>query len=242
MLIFMKKRYLIMLCMLIALLLCINGVSAVSDDALNDTLSVMDSYDESIAVNNDEQIVSVENNDSALASYENDEKLGSDYPSMVEVNEIYDYIFYPQMYIFKNCAIINPILKDDTMGMWAGECTEEYMFSIPDKLYEGDPNFHFNLSFFNTTTNTWQSVVSDDYHIPFPGYDDPDSVGGGIFDNVHSYYSAFDFNEGLYNLSMTYDGGTVELEAYNWDTEEYETDVFIVKNQNYHKNFSIHFS
>ena len=49
------------------LLCCVSGISAVSDDVVDDVISEVDSGDESISVINEEQVISVDNSSALVA-------------------------------------------------------------------------------------------------------------------------------------------------------------------------------
>lgn len=64
------KNLFVIIILFMILLCCVNGISAVSDDIVNDTISEIDSGNESISVSNDEQLADVD--DSVPVAQEND--------------------------------------------------------------------------------------------------------------------------------------------------------------------------
>ena len=89
------KNLFIIFSLFIVLICCVSAISAVSDDAMNETVAAIDSIDESISVENDEQVIEVEDasvsntneNDNDLLSIQKDEqKLSTPYSNITADN------------------------------------------------------------------------------------------------------------------------------------------------------------
>lgn len=77
------KKYLLIFSLFMILLCCVSAISAASDDVINDTLSEVDSGDDSISVSNDKQVTGVD--DAALVTQVNDDELSGQSPNENEI-------------------------------------------------------------------------------------------------------------------------------------------------------------
>ena len=117
--------------------------------------------------------------------------------------------------IYNNCCIIIPqiadysaMLGEDPIYNWADDSDLEYWAENWEELFEIEKNTHFNLSFYNSTSDTWVNVIETSLIIPFPDYmyhlyDAPRSI------------CIFNFTKGLYKFSTVYDGQDMQYQYYD---------------------------
>ena len=111
--------------------------------------------------------------------------------------------FYIELCQYTNGLLIIPDFDAEGLGIL--EYLDNLPFDIMDFIqenYEGDSNFHINISFFNSSSNSWEILVSDSFHMPFPGYFR--GLQGLLPPSAHEYFLSF--SRGVYNISCVYDG------------------------------------
>ena len=117
--------------------------------------------------------------------------------------------------VYNNCCIIIPSIVDfgawydeDSFYNWADDDDQESWQEHWEELFEIEKNTHFNISFYNSTSDTWVNVIETSLIIPFPGYVDrlyfvPKSI------------CIFNFTKGLYKFSILYDGQDMQYQYYD---------------------------
>ena len=148
----------------------------------------------------------------------------AEYDPDEEGPDAYDFKeFAFNFYIYKNCWKLYPsFLTLGAMVYWLGdETAEEWgIDGVPDEYYEGEENFHINISYFNSTLNEWQSIIEDSFHMPCPEYD-------GGFPSKCRYY-LINGTTGLYNFSFVYDGQEFEYE-YEYENDDGDIEIRTAK-------------
>jgi len=148
----------------------------------------------------------------------------AEYDPDEEGPDAYDFKeFAFNFYIYKNCWKLYPsFLTQGAMVYWLGdETAEEWgIDGVPDEYYEGEENFHINISYFNSTLNEWQSIIEDSFHMPCPEYD-------GGFPSKCRYY-LINGTTGLYNFSFVYDGQEFEYE-YEYENDDGDIEIRTAK-------------
>ena len=111
--------------------------------------------------------------------------------------------FYIELCQYTNGLLIIPDFEAEGLGILGD--IDNLPFDIMDFIqenYEGDSNFHINISFFNSSSNSWEILVSDSFHMPFPGYFR--GLQGLLPPSAHEYF--LNFSRGIYSISCVYDG------------------------------------
>lgn len=94
-----SKKFFVIISVFIMFICCVGAISAASDDVMNNTVSEMDSFEETVSVSTDEQAIGVDSTEVALDAENSNEDITNDEKIAVFEDDSTDSSLY--FFLFK---------------------------------------------------------------------------------------------------------------------------------------------